>query len=324
MTIPQHIAAGIDLGSNTFRLLVAKHAAGRLEVLAKEMATVRLGRGLEETGLLHEESMQNGLEVLHTFREILAGYRPQSLRICGTYALRQARNSPFFLGRAEKILQHPVDIISGEEEARLSFAGVLAGSTSPFSGPLLLADVGGGSTELVFAVSPAGEPKATSIPLGVVGLTEKFITTPHPSPAALDSLLAETLHGAFARLALMQKEQPVLILGCGGTATSMAALDLELSAYNASLVHGHVLPGPSVEKLWKRLIALPADKRNALPCLGGGRGEILPAGIRIYYVLVKLLQQDRMRVSDSGLLEGITLSSLSRAPASAFSAKFQP
>jgi exopolyphosphatase/guanosine-5'-triphosphate,3'-diphosphate pyrophosphatase len=313
MTIHQHIAAGIDLGSNTFRLLLANHAAGRLTVLTRKMATVGLGRGLEDTGLLHEESMQKGIGVLRTFREILTEYQPQSIRICGTQALRQARNSSLFLGKAEELLQQPIDIICGEEEARLSFAGALAGSTAPFSGPMLLVDVGGGSTELVFAASPAGEPRVTSVPLGVVGLTEKFITAPHADPACLDSLLAETLDSAFTRLALMQKEQPVLIIGCGGTATSMAALDLNLSAYSAALVHGHVLQSSSMEKLWHKLAALPADKRNALPCLGEGRGEILPAGIRIYHVLVKLLQQDRMRVSDSGLLEGITLSGLSPA-----------
>ena len=104
------------------------------------------------------------------------------------------------------------------------------------------------------------------------------------------------------------------IIGCGGTATSMAALDLNLTSYNEARVHGHILKRNSLEELWNKLIVLPADKRNALPCLGEGRGELLLAGVRIYQVLLKLMGQDRMRVSDTGLLEGILLSSISKTP----------
>jgi len=315
MTIQQHIGAGIDLGSNTFRLLVADCTAGGLTVLARKMATVRLGRGLEDSGLLSEDSREKGLAVLRTFRETIASYRPQSIRICGTEALRRARNSHLFLSKAEELLQHPIDIISGEEEARLSLAGAMAGFAEPFPSSLLLVDVGGGSTELVFAESPGGETRAASVDLGVVRLTEKFLAASPPDLASLDSQLAETLYIALEKLTLLQKKQPGLIVGCGGTATSMAALDLNLSAYNASLVHGYVLHHRSMEKLWQKLIALPADKRNGLPCLGEGRGEILPAGLRIYHILLQILQQEVMRVSDTGLLEGIMLSSLSPAPA---------
>jgi exopolyphosphatase/guanosine-5'-triphosphate,3'-diphosphate pyrophosphatase len=315
MTIHKNIAAGIDLGSNTFRLLVADCSAGNLMVLAKKMATVSLGRGLEDNGMLHEDSMQKGLAVIHSFQETLAHYRPQNIRICGSAALRQARNSRLFLQRAGQILRQPIDVISGEEEAGLSLAGVLAGFTEPFSSPLLLVDVGGGSTELVFAESPAGATRVKSVPLGVIRLTEKFLAPSQHDLVLLDSLLAETLNSALEELALAQKNQPVLIIGCGGTATSMAALALNLTAYNASLVHGYVLQNTSLEKLWHHLIALPANQRNALPCLGEGRGELLPPGMRIYHVLLQLLQQDRMRVSDTGLLEGILLSSLSHAAA---------
>ena len=302
MTIHQQTAAGIDLGSNTFRLLVANSSAGSLKTLAKKMATVRLARGLEDNGLLDEEAIRKGLAVVRSFQETLTDYRPQSLRVCGTEALRQARNSRLFLRKAEELLQQPIDILSGEEEARLSLAGVLAGYTGSFPGPMLLVDVGGGSTELVFAVAPEGKTRATSLGLG-----------PPLDPLSLDSLLTESLNEAFDKLALTKKEQPVIITGCGGTATSMAALDLNLSAYDASKVHGYVLHNTSIEKLWNRLAVLPADERNTLPCLGESRGEILPAGIRIYLMLLKLLQRDRMRVSDTGLLEGILLSGLSHA-----------
>jgi len=313
MTIHQNIAAGIDLGSNTFRLLVANYTPESLAVLAKKMATVRLGQGLADSGLLQENAMHKGLDVLHTFRQSLNRYQPQYLRVCGTAALRQARNSGLFLQKAEDILQQTIDIINGHEEARLSLAGALAGFRSPLASPLLLVDVGGGSTELVFAESSRGKTRVESVPLGTVGLTERFIETKDAHPDRLDRLLVELLAAALEKLQL-DKKQPLLVVGCGGTATSMAALDLGLSTYNPTQVHGYVLQMTSLEKLLDRLILLTADERNGLPCLGDGRGEILPAGLRIYLVLLKLLQQVRLQVSDTGLLEGILLSSLDQAP----------
>jgi exopolyphosphatase/guanosine-5'-triphosphate,3'-diphosphate pyrophosphatase len=315
MTIHQQIAAGIDLGSNTFRLLVANCASGNFKVLTKKMVTVRLGRGLENTGLLHEDAMLKGSEVLHTFRKILDHYKPTSIRVCGTEALRQAQNSQIFLHRAKGILQQSIDILNGEEEARLSLVGTLSGYRGPLSSPLLLVDVGGGSTELIFSTPSTGETRIKSLGLGVVGLTEKYVTSSEPDIDHMDSLLTETILSACDKLDFLTRQQPFLIIGCGGTATSMAALDLNLTSYNESLVHGHILQRASIEKLWSQLIALPAGIRNALPCLGMGRGEIMPAGIRIYYILLKLLQQERMRVSDTGLLEGILLSSLPHPPA---------
>jgi exopolyphosphatase/guanosine-5'-triphosphate,3'-diphosphate pyrophosphatase len=308
MTIDQHIAAGIDLGSNTFRLLVAICSTGNMRVLDKKLVTVGLGRSMAED-LMHERAMERGLEVLRVFCESLNKYEPQNLRICGTETLRQAKNSPHFLKKAEEILQHKIDIISGEEEAHLGLAGALAGSREPLSSTFLLVDVGGGSTELLFTDQATGQTRVESMGLGVVSLTEKFLTGPQPDIEAMDEFLAETIGNALGKLSISKNNPTANIIGCGGTATSMGALDLDLTSYN-DVVHGHILEQKSIEELWSRLIVLPADRRNDLPCLGEGRGEILPAGIRIYQMLLKLLQQSRMRISDTGLLEGILLSSI--------------
>jgi len=311
MTIHQQIAAGIDLGSNTFRLLVADCSTETFSVLAKELATVGLGRGLKASGRLQSDAMQTGFEVLRTFRQTLDRFQPGNICVCGTEALRQAENSRLFLQQVEEILQQPVHIINGEQEASLSLAGVLSGHGKRlFSTPLLLVDVGGGSTELVFAESPEGEIRTTSVGLGVIWLTEKFISEPQDNFNSLDSMLTEILETSLAELQLLEKNRPIPVLGCGGTATSMASLQQGLLSYDESLVHGYVLQNSAIEKIWTRLIVLPAEKRNEIPCLGEGRGEILPAGIRIFHLLLKLLQLDRMQVSVTGLLEGIMLSSV--------------
>jgi len=316
MTIHQQVAAGIDLGSNTFRLLVAECTGGNMQVLVKKMATVRLGRGLQESLMLHELSTQKGFEVLHAFREILGQHKPENIRVCGTEALRQARNNHLFLHKAAQILGTKIEILDGAEEASLCLAGVMAGFRESLSSPLLLVDVGGGSTELLFTEDlHTRHIAAESINLGVVSLTEKFLASLTPDIELMDRMLSETIGCALEKLSIMKEHTAVNIIGCGGTATSMAALDLNLAAYNECLVQGHVLQNASIEKLWNKLITLPPDKRNTLPCLGEGRGEILPAGIRIYHMLLKLLQQDRMMISDTGLLEGILLSSLPHAAA---------
>ena len=310
MTFHQQVAAGIDLGSNTFRLLVAEYTEKSLRVLVKKMASVRLGRGLQENRMLQEESMQKGFGVLRTFREALGQHKPKSIRVCGTEALRQARNKHLFLHKAAEILGTKIEILNGAEEARLSLAGVTAGFPNPLTAPLLLVDVGGGSTELIFSKDALGRHiEVESTGLGVVSLTEIFFASLPPALEQMDAVLSETIRCSLEKLGGMKEHAAVNIIGCGGTATSMAALDLNLTAYNESLVQGHALQKSSIENLWNKLIILPADKRNTLPCLGEGRGEILPAGIRIYHLLLKLLHQDRMRVSDSGLLEGILLSS---------------
>ncbi len=157
MTIDQHIAASIDLGSNTFRLLVASFSAGNLRVLEKKLVTVRLGHGLKKNHVLHDQAMKKGLEVMRIFRETLDQYQPQNIRICGTEALRQAKNSHHFLQKAEDILQNNIDIISGEEEAHLSLSGALSGYKKSLSETFLLVDVGGGSTELLFADQAKGK-----------------------------------------------------------------------------------------------------------------------------------------------------------------------
>jgi len=315
MTIEQYIAASIDLGSNSFRLLVAACSSGNVEVIEKRLITVRLGQGLEKNNCLHQQAMERGLDVLHSFRKVLDMHRVQSIRICGTEALRQAGNSQTFLLAAKKILQYEIEIISGVEEARLSLTGALSGGVG-LSGPILLADVGGGSTELIHASTLTGPPRVATIGLGAVNLTEKFLVEPLYDIADMDKLLTEEIGNTLKGLNISEKYKAVEIIGSGGTATSLAALDLNLNTYEESLVHGHTVHERSMEQLWHRLIALPTPERNRLPCLGDGRGEILPAGLRVYQTLLKLLKHDRIRVSDSGLLEGILLSTIpsSRLP----------
>lgn len=295
-------AAAVDMGSNTFRLLVAEFSGNTWRPLLKEMVTVRLGQGLVSGGLLQPEPMARGCAALAGFAEKMAACRPVSLRVCGTQALRVAANSGEFLARASALLQNEVEVLSGEEEARLTLLGILAALGHRLRYPLLLVDVGGGSSELLFQAAPGATTRQTSLPLGAVALSEEFAAATGAMADRIRGVLAPALQG------ICRGRQPALLVGSGGTATTLAALDLGLCLYEENRVHGHFLSRSRLFFLCDRLRALSPAGRADLPLLGHGRGEIIVAGAMIHEALMRLLDGAGVVISDAGLLEGILLS----------------
>ena len=302
-TLNHDVVAGIDLGSNSFRLLIVTRSQGKLVVLAKELATVRLGRGMGETKILAAGVIQRGLDVVRQYRAIMDRFVPGEVRACGTHALRAAANSAEFLRPASEILGVEIEVISGEQEARLSLAGVLS-SFRTRVGSFLVADVGGGSTEIIFS----GEDRLqiNSLPLGAVSLTESLLRRDPLGPGDLREarrLIREILLPVLPRGGLIPH-----LVGSGGTATALAALSLELPEYDAERIQGFELKKKELDRLQTMLASLSTDQRNDLPGLDHGRGGIIVAGALIYNELLDLLHADQIWVSDGGLLEGIVLS----------------
>lgn len=308
------IAAGIDIGSNSFRLLINELEKMRPgPVLAKELYSVRLGQGLAPNGVMSPAAMEKGLAALASFKKKIAQFNPETCRACGTEALRQASNRDIFLKQACEILGMPIDIISGSEEAALALNGMLAFMREPLTDSLLLADVGGGSTELVFLPNAENTKtyRSVSLPVGAVNLTEKFLNRqPQNARSEQDTQkhITDILRTALRELNIPDNNPAPQIIGSGGTATALAALDLELTSYDEERVQGHSLPANALENIRQRLAKIPVAKRNLLPGLDQGRGEIILAGIMIYQTLLELAGTPGMLVSDAGLLEGIMLS----------------
>lgn len=301
------IAAGIDLGSNSFRLLIAE--AGKdnlLRPLHKDLATVRLSENLRKSGRLSTVAIERGESALSRFAEALAAYRLDSFRACGTHALRLAANRQEFLRKAGLILGRGIEVISGEEEASLSLLGV--SSALRFSRyPMLVADVGGGSTELIWRGSPTGEVGTVSLPLGAVGLTEEFGT----DYAAMRNRISESLTPALLNFPPHPAEGlSGYLIACGGAATSLAVLALGLTRYDEGLVHNYTLSGKRLAQLVGSLASISGPERSALPGLTDGRGEIIMAGSLIYQELLRITNSRELVVSDAGLLEGILRSGL--------------
>ncbi len=301
------IKAAIDIGSNSFRLLVAEVADSIPGILEKELVTVRLAQGVSATGCLSGEAIDRGLRALQGFKDILDRYPVQSLRACGTEALRTASNSDAFLGQASAIIGSPVEILAGRQEALLTLAGVQG--FLKISGPFFLVDVGGGSTEFIYAAAgtAAADVSGLSIGLGAVTLTEKFLHDKLPGKHEVETLenyIREKLAVVPADIVPVGSEASTVV-GSGGTITALAALDLGLTYYDEARVHGYRMTVEAIENLWRRLSKLSVAERNSIAGLKEGRGEIILAGLKIYQLLLKMLKAEEVIVSDAGLLEGL-------------------
>ena len=299
------IACGMDMGTNSFRLLVAEVEDGRLHPLAQDLVTVRLGEGLGATGLLAPAAMLRAEAALARFTEKMAPYPLDSVRACATHAVRKAGNSRDFLQRAEALTGLSIEVLSGEEEARLALLGMLSALPEEQRRyPLLLVDVGGGSSEIILQTTAGNAPLAISLPLGAVGLSEEFSTDLGAMRGAIKAISAPALR----RLVESEMVGPdISLVASGGTATCLAALALGLLRYDARQVQNYPLSQAALNRLVARLAGLSAEERNALPGLADGRGEIIVAGAMILQELQQALTSPVL-VSDAGLLEGILLS----------------
>ena len=296
--------ATVDLGTNTVRLLVVDATDRGWRPLHQTQRVTRLGEGLTAAGRLLPEPMRRTAEVVAEFSRKARGLGASRVRIVATSAVREAANRGDFVSQVEAASGERVEVVSGEDEARLTLRGVAAGLPG-LADPCVLFDIGGGSTEFVLARS--GEPAAAvSLRLGVVPLAEEW---GDPGPVRWDRF-ARMREAVDRRLAA---EVPEAIAGAGaralvgtaGTVTTLAALDLELPAYDPARVQGHRLSRAAVERQLARLGALDVAARGRLPCLEPGRADLIVPGIAICLGAMDRLRQGTVVVSDHGLREGI-------------------
>jgi len=315
MHITSETIAAIDLGSNSFRLVIAElnktDGFSLSNILVDELRVVRLSENLQQSGQLSAEAISRGLAVCRSFAERLQQFAPMSLRICGTAALRTAANRYEFISAAQELLPVKIEVLTAPEEAELALRGCTAGLTTRDSGPTILIDAVGGSTELIF-FQPGEEPEVCSLPFGAVNLTEFFLPSRPESGVDITRLeehLQDIITPALSGLVpgRCSSSKDLKLWAAGGTATALATLDLGLSEYRASLIQGHEITAKSIEQIVSLLSGLSTSKRNNLAGLGH-RGEIIMAGIKIYQTILKIAKVDHLTICASGLLEGILLS----------------
>lgn len=306
--------AGIDLGSNTIRLLVADAEGDTgLRPVHGEQVVARLGEGVGRSGVLAPAAMERAVVAVRAYRDRARSLGVERVIVVATAAVREAANRVEFVRRLEAEEGLAVRVASGDEEARLTLLGVVAG-LAPAEAPYCLMDVGGGSTELV--VARGTRPLAVvSLGLGVVRLAEQFFHADPVDRAEYEACAAHVADrlGAEAWPAI-RPGAPRRLVGTAGTVTTLAALDLGLAAYDPSRVHGHRLRADHVEALLCRLGRLRVKERARLPCLEPGRAELIIPGIAITLAVVRGLDLAGLTVSDTGFREGILLDAIGWSP----------
>lgn len=303
MSNPNQKIASIDIGSNTLRLLIVEKTPGGLKPVFRDREIVRLGKGFFPSRRLSTQSIEGALRVLKRFMNKADQEGVTQVRAVGTGVLREAQNRGPFLERIAAETGLAVEIISGLEEARIMARGVLA-QLQVSTEKTVVFDMGGGSTEFVFLIQ--GEPAdKLSLPIGVVGLTERFLLSDPPTSKELDSLL--NYCRIFLKENLPQNGIIKNLIGTAGTVTTLAAMDQKLTEYDPDRINGAVLTRDRLGLIAGEILSIPFSRRAKLPGLEPGRADIIGAGILLVIEILDHFSLDSLRVSDAGLLEGLVL-----------------
>ncbi len=305
----------VDCGTNSIRLLIADFEDESLTDVHREMRIVRLGQGVDATGELNPDAIERTRVALHDYVDLMRDAGVGAVRMVATSATRDARNRDDFfamtateLGRVVEGAQ--AEVISGDEEARLSFAGAV-GELSSAEGPFVVVDLGGGSTEVVLGDS-AGVPAAYSADIGCVRITERCLHGNPPTPeevAAARFFASQRLAQAFG---VVPVERARTWVGVAGTMTTLAAVALDLPEYDSEKVHLTRMSLNDVRAVCNRLIGMNHDQRAALGPMHPGRVDVIGGGAVIAEVLADELARragiGELIVSEHDILDGIALS----------------
>jgi len=297
------LSAVIDLGTNTFRLLIAEVDESGIKPVYSENQIVRLGEGFSEENRFRTTAIERAIGILVSFKKVLDRYTIQYLSVVGTSAFRTAENRDPFLLLIKEKAGFSVEVISGEAEAHYMFLGanlILQNQT----GAILLIDIGGGSTELVLA---DGETPTMiiSMPLGVVSLTERYqeITT-REACNALQQEIKTTLLPHLTNI-----PQNASLAGTAGALTTLAAMDQGMTCYDPDRINGYRLSMSAIETTLAQLLPLSRQERCLIPGLEKGREDLIISGIMILLTLMDLCHFGSVIVSDYGLREGVLIDS---------------
>jgi exopolyphosphatase/guanosine-5'-triphosphate,3'-diphosphate pyrophosphatase len=291
--------AAIDLGSNSV-LLTVLDADGTVK--HDEARVVGLGKGLGDGGAFADDRMDAALDALSDYAQVAAGLGvdPADVQVVATSAARRATNADAFIARVAEQTGLKIRVISGDEEARLTWAGALSGLET--SGTVLVVDLGGGSTEL--ALGEADLRWRHSYEVGSVRLTERIFGDTL-IPARPQDLLAMQMRVATVLSEPLLPDTPTTVIGVAGSVTTLMATALELTTYDGAQVHGAQLTDAMLEGFQQRLIGLDAHSRRALFATAPKRADYLLAGATVLRGVLSVCHADAMVVSDRGLRYGV-------------------
>ena len=283
--------AAIDIGTNSTRLLVAEYTGNRLNRLETGLITTRLGKGMAG-GKLQAETMLNTADAVDLFYQKAIDMGAEVVVAAATSAVRDASNKTDFLELVKKRTCLAVKVLSGEEEAALSYQGVLSGLLVEH-GSTLVIDIGGGSTEFIWM-------RGDRLNLASVNAGAVRLTAAGADEAATYNILRPTLEQ-------VKVSCPERLVGVGGTVTTLAAIDQRLAHYDPDRVHGYSLSALNVDRILKMLMDMEVEERRKVPGLRPERADIIVAGVVIVKIIMESLGLERMIVSECDILYGLAL-----------------
>lgn len=332
--------ASIDIGTNSTRLLISgcKEADSKqseckkesynnsgFTTIAREMAITRPGRDLNKTGLISEQSEEETIKVLAGYIRKIREEGVERFRVIGTSALRRAKNTAEFKKLIKDRLGINIEVITGEEEARLSFYGALGGvdfngllklyeiiKTPESSKNILVMDIGGGSTEFILGSMERNIILANSVDIGCVNLTEKFIRNPAGKPDKQELIRLNE----FIRVRLLESIKVIrevgfsIVIGLAGTISTLAAVDMGLTVYNKNKIHHHILTEDKIRRIYDLLCSVSLEERKKIAGLDPKRADIIISGTAILLQIMDMLDVGKILVSEDDILDGIVYSLL--------------
>jgi exopolyphosphatase/guanosine-5'-triphosphate,3'-diphosphate pyrophosphatase len=305
--------ATIDIGTNTVLLLIAEvERDGSLSAIEERATITRLGEGVDQTRTLSAAAIERTNTCLSSYAEAVRAAGADRVAVVGTSAMRDASGGEGVRLHVKKALGVEARVISGEEEARLTFAGAVSGLGLP-AGEITVFDIGGGSTEVVAGrVDARGAPQAItfarSFDIGSVRLTERHVRSDPPTPEELDALrlAADTeLTGLAPGSGPDSLGGTGPIVGIAGTMTTLAAVSLEMASYDGARVHGHVMLRREIDRVVRELAAKPLRERRSVSGLEPKRADVIVAGGIIALGVLTRLGAERVRISDRGVRWGL-------------------
>ena len=297
--------AVVDMGTNSTRLLVAEVEQGGLVQLERRTIVTRLGQGVEATGRLADEAMDRVREALAVYREVIDRLGAERVVAVATSAMRDAENGAAFRDEIRERFGIEPRTISGDEEARLTFLGATSGRSA--GAHTLVIDIGGGSTEYVTGQAGSDPGFHVSTRMGSVRFTERHVHSDPPKREELAALAEDARGVVEAEVPADVRARVEQGIGVAGTATTLAAIDLELDPYDAEQVHGYRVSLAACERIVAKLAALTVAERRGVTGLHPDRAPTIVAGTVIMLESMRVFDLDEIEVSESDILDGAAL-----------------
>ncbi len=294
--------AAIDVGTNSVRVYVAEVDGSDARQLDRDLIITRLGEGVDDTRRLGAEPLRRTIDAIARYHARARELGAETVRIAATSAARDAANRDEFFDGVRAATGLDAEVLSGDEEARLSFLG--ATNDLDAGGPFLVLDIGGGSTE--FVVGERTVDAAISIDIGSVRLTERHVHHDPPEPMELVAVRAEAAHAVQEAQRTVGSAAQTLV-GVAGTITTIAAVSLGLPGYDRDAIHHARLARSDVDEVTDRLAAMTSEERRGLPAMPHGREDVIVAGAEILLAVMDGFGFQDVLVSEADILDGLVL-----------------